>query len=60
MKVIIVGTHPLYLEIGHLTDLVDICYIPTIFKNLIYLFRIDELGYYISFGNGKLNNFIIQ
>ena len=51
------GTYRLRLETGHLMDLVDTCYIPTISRNLISLSRIDELWYYISFGSGKLSIF---
>ncbi|CAD5184495.1 unnamed protein product, partial [Musa acuminata subsp. malaccensis] len=51
------GTYRLRLETGHLMDLVDTCYVPTISRNLISLSRIDELGYYISFGSGKLSIF---
>ncbi|CAD5174224.1 unnamed protein product, partial [Musa acuminata subsp. malaccensis] len=51
------GTYRLRLETGHLMDLVDTCYVPTISRNLISLSRIDELGYCISFGSGKLSIF---
>ena len=56
-KVISMGTYRLRLETGHLMDLVDTCYVPTISRNLISLSRIDELGYCISFGSGKLSIF---
>lgn len=36
-------------------DLVEICYISTISTNLVSLFKIDELGYYFTFCNDKLN-----
>ena len=57
VKVISVGTYRLRLEMGHLMDLVDICYVPTISRNLVSLSRIDELGYWLSFGSGKFSIF---
>ncbi|CAL9098515.1 unnamed protein product [Musa textilis] len=53
-KVVSVGTYRLRLETGHLMDLIETCYVPTISRNLVSLSRIDELGYCLSFGNGKL------
>ena len=56
-KVISVGTYRLRLKTGNLIDLVETCYILTISRNLVSLFRIDELGYSISFGSSKLSIF---
>ncbi|CAD5164600.1 unnamed protein product [Musa acuminata subsp. malaccensis] len=56
-KVISMGTYRLRLETGHLMDLVDTCYVPTISRNLVSLSRIGELGYCLSFGSSTLSIF---
>ena len=56
-KVISMGTYHRRLETGHLMDLVDTCYVPTISRNLVSLSRIDELGYCLCFCSGKLSIF---
>ena len=54
MKVIVevVGTYRLILDIGFYLELMDTFYVPSIFRNLISLSKLDVVGCSFKFGNG--------
>ena len=56
-KIIVVETYRLHLKMGYLNDLAGTYYIFIISKKLIFLSRIDKLGYYLTFGNDRLSIF---
>ena len=46
-----VGTYRLTLDIGHHLDLSYTFYVPSISRNLIFLFKLNTSGYYFKYGN---------
>jgi len=52
-----VGTYRLKLDTGHRLDLLKTLYVPSLFKNLVSLSRLDVTGYSFNFGNGCFSLF---
>jgi len=46
-----IGTCCLILDIEFYLDLLDTFYVPSIFKNLVSLFKLHVVGYSFKFGN---------
>ena len=52
-----VGTYRLILDTGHHLDLFETFYVPSIFRNLVSLSKLDVAGYSFKFGNGCFSLF---
>ena len=48
-----IGDLSLELDDGFVLQLLDICYVPSLHRNLISVSRLDDDGYDCHFGNGK-------
>ena len=46
-----IGTYKLILDIGCHVDLEGCLYVPRCFKNLVYVAKLDELGFSFKIGN---------
>ena len=44
----------LILSFGHVLNLKDVVYVPSMRRNLISVVALDHDGYFCHFGNGKL------
>ena len=58
-----IGIYRLILDTVHHLDLLETLYVPSISRNLIFMSKLDTLGFYFKFGNGcfslfKHNHFI--
>ena len=47
-----VGTYCLILDSRHHLDLFKTFYVPSIFKNLVSISKLDKAGYVFKFGSG--------
>ena len=47
-----VRTYHLILDIGYHLDLFETLYVPSIYRSLVYLSKLDVVGYYFRFGDG--------
>ena len=47
-----VGTYRLILDSGHNLDLLETFYVPSIFRNLVSLSKLDKARYVFKFGSG--------
>ena len=52
-----IGTYRLFLDTGHHLDLFKTFYVPSIFRNLVTLPKLDLDGYFINFGNKSFSLF---
>jgi hypothetical protein len=52
-----IGTYRLFLDTGHHLDLFQTFYVPSIFRNLVTLPKLDLDGYFINFGNKSFSLF---
>jgi len=52
-----VETYHLKLDIGHHLDLLEILYVPSLYRNLVSLSKLDVTGYSLNFGNGCFSLF---
>jgi hypothetical protein len=57
VQVVAIGTFRLFQETGCYLDLFQTFYVPSIYRNLISLFKLDIDGYYFTFRNKKFNLF---
>ena len=53
----VIETYRLILDIGHLLDLFETLYVPSISQNLFFMSKLDTLGYSFKFGNGCFSLF---
>ena len=53
-KVDIMGIIKLKLAIGYVLELQEIFYVPSIRRNLLFIFLLDSQGYIFLFGNNKV------
>ena len=51
----IIGTYHLILDNGRHLDLLEICYAPSLSRNLVSLSKFDKTRYSFNFGNGCFN-----
>ena len=49
-----VGTLQLVMQSGRCINLYDTLYVPRMTRNLVSVQKLDNDGYYVSFGNGKV------
>ena len=52
-----IGTYYLILGTGHHLDFFETFYVPFILRNLIFMSKLDTLGFYFKFGNGCFSLF---
>ena len=48
----VIGTYHLILDSGHYLDLLETFYVPSISRNLVSLFKLDNARYVFKFGSG--------
>ena len=52
-----IGTYCLVLDTGHYLDLFQTLYVPTFFRNLVSLPKLDVAGFVFKFGSGSFSLF---